>query len=173
MDLRTVLGSASHPEVLQRAGCEDADMILAVTSSDETNMIACQIAYTLFHTPTKIARVRSSAYLQYKEIFTQEAIPVDVLISPEQVITNYVCGLIENPGALQVLDFADGKIQLVAVRVFHGGPLVGHELSELKKHMPSVETRVAAIYSEAPHRFSSCKSRPSSKSRIGNPFRIG
>ncbi|MCF6235402.1 MAG: Trk system potassium transporter TrkA [Gammaproteobacteria bacterium] len=146
LDLRTVLGSASHPEVLQRAGCEDADMILAVTSSDETNMVACQIAYTLFHTPTKIARVRSSAYLQYKEIFTQEAIPVDVLISPEQVITNYVCGLIENPGALQVLDFADGKIQLVAVRVFHGGPLVGHELSELKKHMPSVETRVAAIY---------------------------
>lgn len=146
LDLRTVLGHASHPEVLQRAGCEDADMILAVTSSDETNMVACQIAYTLFHTPTKIARVRSSAYLQYKEIFTQEAIPVDVLISPEQVITNYVCGLIENPGALQVLDFADGKIQLVAVRVFHGGPLVGHELSELKKHMPSVETRVAAIY---------------------------
>ncbi len=146
LDLRTVLGSASHPEVLQRAGCEDADMILAVTSSDETNMVACQIAYTLFHTPTKIARVRSSAYLQFKEIFTQEAIPVDVLISPEQVITNYVCGLIENPGALQVLDFADGKVQLVAVRVFHGGPLVGHELSELKKHMPSVETRVAAIY---------------------------
>ncbi len=146
LDLRTVLGHASHPEVLQRAGCEDADMILAVTSSDETNMVACQVAYTLFHTPTKIARVRSSAYLQYKEIFTQEAIPVDVLISPEQVITNYVCGLIENPGALQVLDFADGKIQLVAVRAFHGGPLVGHELSELKKHMPSVETRVAAIY---------------------------
>ncbi len=146
LDLRTVLGPASHPEVLQRAGCEDADMILAVTSSDETNMVACQIAYTLFHTPTKIARVRSSAYLQYKEIFSQEAIPVDVLISPEQVITNYVCGLIENPGALQVLDFADGKIQLVAVRAFHGGPLVGHELSELKKHMPSVETRVAAIY---------------------------
>ena len=146
LDLRTVLGHASHPEVLQRAGCEDADMILAVTSSDETNMVACQVAYTLFHTPTKIARVRSSAYLQYKEIFTQEAIPVDVLISPEQVITNYVCGLIENPGALQVLDFAGGKIQLVAVRAFHGGPLVGHELSELKKHMPSVETRVAAIY---------------------------
>jgi len=74
LDLRTVLGSASHPEVLQRAGCEDADMILAVTSSDETNMVACQIAYTLFHTPTKIARVRSSAYLQYKETFYSRSV---------------------------------------------------------------------------------------------------
>ncbi|NOY61698.1 MAG: Trk system potassium transporter TrkA [Gammaproteobacteria bacterium] len=146
LDVRTVLGQASHPETLRQAGAEDADMILAVTSSDETNMVACQVAYTLFHTPTKIARVRAGAYLASPELFTQEAIPVDVLISPEQAVTRYVQRLIENPGALQVLDFAGGKVQLVAVKAFYGGPLVGHELRELRTHMPSVETRVAAIF---------------------------
>ena len=145
-DLRVVQGRASHPDVLRRAGAEDADMILAVTSSDETNMVACQVAYTLFHTPTKIARVRSKEYLNYPELFAQDALPLDVLISPEQVVTDYIQRLIENPGALQVLDFADGKVRLVAVRAFYGGPLVGQELSTLKEHMPGIQTRVAAIY---------------------------
>ena len=146
LDLRGVQGHASHPDVLRRAGAEDADMILAVTSSDETNMIACQVAYTLFHTPTKIARVRARDYLAHPQLFTQEALPVDVLISPEQVVIDYVQRLIEHPGALQVLDFAGGKVQLVAVRAYYGGPLVGHELRELRNHMPGVDTRVAAIF---------------------------
>ena len=145
-DIRTVRGHASHPETLMHAGGEDADMVIAVTGSDETNMVACQVAYTLFHTPTKIARVRSVEYLNHPRLFAQEALPVDVLISPEQLVTDYIERLIEHPGALQVLDFAGGRVQLVAVRTYHGGPLVGHELSNLKKHMPGIDARVASIF---------------------------
>jgi trk system potassium uptake protein TrkA len=146
LDIRTIVGHASHPDVLRRAGAEDADLVLAVTNSDETNMIACQVAYTLFHTPTKIARVRSRDYLAYSQLFAQDALPIDVLISPEQVVIDYVQRLIEYPGALQVLDFAGGKVRLVAVKAYYGGPLVGHELRELKEHMPGIRTRVAAIF---------------------------
>ncbi len=145
-DLRTVVGHASHPDVLRRAGAEDADMVLAVTNSDETNMVACQVAYTLFHTPTKIARVRAREYIAYSQLFTQEALPIDMLISPEQVVIDHVRRLIEYPGALQVLDFADGLVRLVAVKAYYGGPLVGHELRELKEHMPGIKSRVAAIF---------------------------
>ncbi len=146
LDLRTVQGLASHPDVLLRAGAEDAEMLIAVTNSDETNMVACQIAYSLFHTPTKIARVRSQAYLHYPDLFKPEALPIDHIISPEQLVTDYVYHLIEYPGALQVLGFADDKVQLVAVKAYYGGPLVGHELQTLRRHMPNVDTRVAAIY---------------------------
>lgn len=146
LDIRTVLGYASHPEVLEQAGAEDADMIIAVTSSDEINMVACQIAYTLFHTPTKIARVRAPEYLVHSSLFAQEVFPVDVLISPEQVITDYILRLIENPGALQVLDFADGKVRLVGVKAYYGGLLVGQELRTFKEHIPGIDTRVAAIF---------------------------
>ncbi len=146
LDIRTVHGSGSYPKILQQAGGEDADLILAVTDRDEVNMIACQIAHSMFKTPTKIARIRAAEYLNHPEIFCKEAVPIDVIISPEQIITQQILRLIEHPGALQVVDFADGKIQLVAVRAYYGGPLVGHELSELRHHMPNVETRVAAIY---------------------------
>jgi trk system potassium uptake protein TrkA len=147
LDIRTVQGRGSFPTVLRQAGADDADMLVAVTSSDETNMVACQVAHTLFHTPTKIARVREAAYLTREEqLFQNEAIPVDVLISPEQVVTNYIKRLIQHPGALQVIDFAEGKAQLVAVRAYYGGPLVGQQLRQLREHMPNVETRVAAIF---------------------------
>lgn len=148
LDLSTVKGHAGHPDILRRAGAEDADMILAVTNSDETNVVACQVAYTLFHTPTKIARVRTQGYLDHPQLFETGAFPVDVLISPEQLVTDYIMKLIEFPGALQVLDFADGKVRLVAVKAYHGGPLVGNALSALYEHMPEVEARVAAIYRE-------------------------
>jgi len=146
LDIRTVIGHASHPDVLLRAGAEDADMVIAVTNSDETNMVACQLAYTLFHTPTKIARVRAQEYLDHPKIFNQEALPIDVTISPEQLVTDYIHRLIETPGALQVLDFAGGRAQLVAVSAYYGGPLVGHELRTLREHMPNAEARVAAIF---------------------------
>jgi trk system potassium uptake protein TrkA len=121
-------------------------MILAVTNSDETNMVACQVAYTLFHTPTKIARVRSPGFLDHPQLFGSEALPIDVRISPEQLVTDYILRLIQNPGTLQVLDFAGGRVRLVAVRAYYGGPLVGHELRTLYDHMPHVDARVAAIY---------------------------
>jgi len=146
LDLRVLEGHASHPEVLTQAGAEDADMVIAVTNSDEVNMIACQVAYTMFHTPTKIARVRAPEYLNQSKLFNQEALPIDVLISPEQIVTDAIHSLIDHPGALQVTDFADGKVKLVAVRAYYGGPLVGHELRALSEHMPGVEVRVAAIF---------------------------
>lgn len=146
LDIQTVTGWASHPDVLRRAGAEDADMLIAVTSSDEVNMVACQVCYTLFKTPTKIARVRAASYLDREGFFTPEHMPIDVLINPEQVVTDGIRQLLEHPGALQVLDFAEGRIQLVAVKAYHGGPLVGQELRFLREHMPRVETRVAAIY---------------------------
>ncbi|MGA9221267.1 MAG: Trk system potassium transporter TrkA [Pseudomonas graminis] len=146
LDIRTVHGRGSFPTVLRQAGADDADMLVAVTSSDETNMVACQVAYTLFQTPTKIARVRESAYLTRSGLFANGAIPVDVLISPEQVVTHYIKRLIEYPSALQVIDFAGGKVQMVAVKAYYGGPLVGQQLRQLRTHMPNVETRVAAIF---------------------------
>ncbi len=146
LDIRTVRGHASHPNVLAQAGAEDADMIVAITDNDETNMIACQVAYSLFHTPTKVARIRSADYLAYSELFSTKNLPIDVLISPEQLVTDYIKRLIDNPGALQVLDFADGRVQLVAVRAYYGGLLVGHQLKELPRHLPGVKARVAAIF---------------------------
>ena len=146
LDIRTVHGRASHPDVLASAGAEDADLILAVTSSDETNMVACQVAWTLFRTPTKIARVRSAGYVGHGELFARDALPIDLLISPEQLVTEYIQRLIETPGALQVLDFANGRVRLVGVKAYYGGPLVGHALRELPTRMPTIETRVAAIF---------------------------
>lgn len=146
IDVKTIYGHGSHPQVLRDAGADDADMLVAVTNSDETNMVACQVAYTLFRTPTKISRIRSSAYLKQTELFNADAFPIDVLISPEQVVTNYIQRLLEFPGALQVLDFADNRVQLVAVRAYYGGPLVGQAISALKDHLPNIDTRVAAVF---------------------------
>lgn len=132
--------------VLRQAGAEDADMLIAVTNSDETNMVACQVAFSLFKTPSKISRVRANAYLARKELFGENGFPVDVLISPEHLVTQHITRLIEYPGALQVLEFSNGLVRLVAIRATEGGPLVGHELSYLRTHMPRVDTRVAAIF---------------------------
>jgi trk system potassium uptake protein TrkA len=146
LDIGTVTGQASNPDVLYRAGAEDADLLIAVTNSDEINMVACQVAYTLFRTPTKISRIRAKAYLEKRSLFNNDAIPIDVIISPELLVTRYIHRLIEHPGALQVLDFAGGKVQLAAVRAYYGGPMVGSELREIRSHMPNVNTRVAAIF---------------------------
>ncbi len=149
LDIRTIVGTGSHPDVLVDAGIEEADMIVAVTNSDEINIIACQVAYSLFHTPTKIARIRAPNYTdpKYKEkLFNDKHMPVDVMITPEQVVTDYIQKLIEQPGALQVLDFADGSIQLVGLRAAKDSPLVGQQLRTLKEHMPNVDARVAAVF---------------------------
>jgi len=146
IDIGTITGQASHPDVLDRAGGEDADMIIAVTESDEINMVACRVAYSLFKTPKKICRIRSSSYLVSDELFGKDGVAVDVVISPEKIVSSYIARLIDLPGSLQVLDFADGKVQLVAVKAFYGGPLVGQEIRLLRQHMPSVDARVAAIF---------------------------
>ena len=146
VDIRTITGMASHPDVMRQAGAEDADMLIAVTNSDEVNMVACQVAYTVFNTPTKIARVRSSAYIRDGGIFRNDDMPVDVIVNPEEIVTQDIARLIDNPGALQVMDFADGQVQLVGIKAHYGGPLVDQELRYIRQHMPMVDTRVAAIF---------------------------
>ncbi len=147
LDVRTVSGNAASPSVLAAAGCADADLLVALTSSDEVNMVACQVAWTLFKTPTKIARIRAASYAAHPELFGElTGFAVDTWLSPEQLVTEYVERLIEHPGALQVVDFADGRVRLVGVRAVEGGLLVGQPLSNLPKHIPGVETRVAAMY---------------------------
>ena len=146
LDIRTVVGHAAYPDVLERAGANDADIVVALTDTDETNMTACQVAYTLFHTPTKIARIRAAEYMTAKSLFTQDAIPVDVRISPEQLVCEYIEQLILYPGASQVLDFADGRVRLVGAKADRDGLLVGQRIATLKEHIPNTEGRIAAIY---------------------------
>ncbi|MBN7769916.1 Trk system potassium transporter TrkA [Marinobacter daepoensis] len=156
LDIRTMHGRASYPTVLRQAGAEDADMVIAVTNSDETNMVACQVSKLLYKTPTTICRVRAGAYLAKPALFynrdtekdldSLRGFPLDVLISPEHLVTQHITRLIEYPGALQVLEFSKGLTRLVAIRATEGGPLVGQELSYLRTHMPKIETRVAAVF---------------------------
>jgi trk system potassium uptake protein TrkA len=146
LDINTVSGHAAHPKVIRDAGGEDADMLVAVTASDETNIVACQVADMLFHTPTKISRIRSPDFASNSKLFGEGGFPIDVIIYPEQIVTEHISRLLDYPGALQVLDFAGGKVQLVAVKAYYGGPMVGQELSLIRKHMPGIDTRVAAIF---------------------------
>ena len=146
LDLRTVVGNAASPSVLRQAGAEDADLLIAVTQSDQTNLCACRIAATLFNLPTKVARLRSPDYIEHPELLDDHNFAVDFSICPEQIVTDYIVKLIEFPEALQVLEFAQGRVSLVAVRAFEGGPLVGHPLSDIRRHIPKVDARIAAIY---------------------------
>jgi len=146
-DLRVVQGHGSHPRVLREAGADDADMLVAVTSSDETNMVACQVAYSLFNTPNRIARIRAPDYVRDADkLFNTDAVPIDHLIAPEQLVIDSIYRLIEYPGALQVVNFAEGKVSLAVVKAYYGGPLVGNALSIMREHMPHIDTRVAAIF---------------------------
>jgi trk system potassium uptake protein TrkA len=146
LDINTVTGHAAHPGVIRDAGGEDADMLVAVTASDETNIVACQVADMLFHTPTKISRIRSPDFASNSKLFGEGGFPIDVIIYPEQIVTEHISRLLDYPGSLQVLDFAGGRVQLVAVKAYYGGPMVGEELQVIRKHMPGVDTRVAAIF---------------------------
>ncbi len=152
LDIRTIHGNASYPDILRQAGSIDADMLIAVTNSDEINMVACQISHALFRTPTKIARVRSPAYDGADDGKTnplfggKAAFHIDQIIRPEQLVTEAIFRLIQQPGALQVMDFAGGLVQLVAVRAYSDGALVGRELKDLRQDLPQVDTRVAAIF---------------------------
>ena len=145
-DLRTVVGNAALPSVLRQAGAEDTDLLIAVTQSDQTNLCACRTAATLFKIPTKIARLRSPDYAQYPELLDERNFCVDFSLCPEQIVTDYLLKLIEFPEALQVLEFAEGLVSLVAVRALAGGPLVGRPVADLRRHMPRIEARIAAIY---------------------------
>ena len=146
LDVHTVAGNAAFPSVLQAAGAAESDILVALTNSDEVNMMACEVAFRLFRTPTKIARIRSSEYTSRPQLFSEQAVAVDVFISPEQLVTEYIERLIHHPGTLQVLEFAAGKVRLAGVRAVQGGALVGHCLRELPEHLRRSEARVVAIY---------------------------
>jgi len=145
-DLRTVTGSASHPPVLEEAGIDDADLLIAVTQSDETNLVACKLAARMFNVPRRVARIRANAFLDNPKILGPDGFDVDLSICPEQVLTEYIAKLVEFPEALQVLDFADGKVSLVAVRSYQGGPMVGRPVKEIRAHIPNIDTRIVAIF---------------------------
>ncbi len=146
LDLRTVLGSAAHPSVLAEAGAADADLVIAVTQRDETNLVACKLAARRFNVPRRIARIRATDFLDEEMVLGADGFDVDLSICPEQVLTDYIAKLVEFPEALQVLDFADGRVSLVAVRAYMGGPLVGRQLKALRQHIPGIDTRIVAIF---------------------------
>lgn len=146
LELRTVIGNAASPSVLREAGADDADLLIAVTQSDQTNLCACRVAKTLFNLPTRVARLRSSDFVDHPELLDDDNFAVDFSICPEQIVTDYIKRLVAFPEALQVMEFAGGVLSLICVRAFEGGPLVGHPLKALRYHMPNVEVRIAAIY---------------------------
>ncbi len=148
LDIATVLGNAGHPPILERAGIADADMLIAVTNKDETNILACQIAHSLYRTKTKIARVRAIEFADYMHLFSRDGIPVDLVISPEQIIMQFFKGLIDYPGIKYVADFADGKVRLVSVQVTRSGFLVGKRIRELRRQLQHQRLRFVAIYRE-------------------------
>lgn len=145
-DLRTLAGSATSPRLLQEAGIEDADMLIATTANDETNLVACQLAARLFNVPTRIARVRSSEFQDRPDITGENGFCIDHLICPEQSVTDYIKKLVEFPEALQVLEFAEGALSLIAVRAYAGGPLVEHPIRDLRAHHPNIDIRIVAIF---------------------------
>jgi trk system potassium uptake protein TrkA len=145
-EVRTVCGNAASPSVLREAGAENADLLIAVTQSDQTNLCACKTARTLFNLPTRIARLRSADYVDHPELLDSSNFAVDFSICPEQIVTDYVRRLIDFPEALQVLDFANGLVNLTSVTARADNPLVGRPLADLRARLPHVEAHIAAIY---------------------------
>ncbi|MCK9386817.1 MAG: Trk system potassium transporter TrkA [Sulfuritalea sp.] len=149
LDVRTVTGNAALPSVLRSAGIEDAEMLVAVTQSDQTNLVACKIARGMFNVPTRIARLRSIDFLRDQQLLDDDMFSVSHAICPEQEITDYIARLIAFPEALQVLEFADGRVTLVCVRAYEGGLLVGKSINTMKEHLgAAVEARIVAIFRE-------------------------
>lgn len=145
LDIQTVLGCASYPDILTNAGLLDADMLIAVTDSDEINMMACQIAYTLFKTPVKVARIRSSHYSS-PQLFSNHHIPVDVRINPEHLVTSRLMRLIKYPGAEEVLDFYNGGVLLSSLKFVAQHPLVESSFENIKAQIHDLDGFPVALY---------------------------
>jgi trk system potassium uptake protein len=146
LDLRVVVGNAGHPAILQEAGIEDCELLVAVTEKDEINMLACQIASKVFSVPDRVARIRSNEYLKDTRLSVQEMFDINHVICPEQIITDYICKLVEYPEALQVLEFANGALSMVSIKALEGGFLVGQPISNLNVHLKETESRIVAIF---------------------------
>ncbi len=146
LDIKTISGHASYPNILEDAGIKNMDMLIAVTNSDESNMLACQMAHTLYRVDKKVARVRTAEYLHRKELFSDDAIPIDFVITPEGLVTNYIKRVVEEPGAEQVFEFENGLVQLVETRAYAGTPIVGHPIKDLHEHLPKTRMRIVSLY---------------------------
>ncbi len=147
LDVRAIQGNGAHPDVLARSGARDADMLIAVTFHDEVNMVACQVASTLFAIPTKIARVRAQTYLDkdWSQLFTSEGVPIDYIISPEVEVGNVVLRRLELPGAFETASFADGKVLAIGVNCGPDCPVVETPLRQLSELFPDLPVTVVAI----------------------------
>jgi trk system potassium uptake protein TrkA len=146
LDLRGVVGNGIQPSVLRDAGAQDADMLIACAAADESNLVVCKVAHDVFNVPTTIARLRSPEFVEGDALMSKTGFAVDHVICPEESVTRYIHQLIDYPEALQVLEFAEGRACLIAVRAVHGGALVGYTLGEIRERLPGVEMRVVAIY---------------------------
>ncbi len=147
-DIATVTGNAAHPSVLEQAGIDNTDMVIAVTDSDETNMLACLIIKALHPRPKTIARVRAIDYLKRPGLFGVEGLPIDMVISPEHIVMQSIRNLVEFPGALHVSEFAGGLVRLFSVKVVKNGFLTGKKIRTLKERLSDSKTRVVAIFRE-------------------------
>jgi trk system potassium uptake protein TrkA len=146
LDLRGVAGNGIQPSVLKDAGIEDADLLIACAPLDETNLVACKVAHDVFGVPTTIARLRSPEFQDGSALMDKTGFAVDSVICPEESVTRYIRKLIEYPEALQVLEFAQGLVSLIAVRAVAGGPMVLHSLAEIPALVPGADMRIVAIY---------------------------
>jgi len=147
LDLRAVTGNGSWPSVLREAGANDADLLIAVTQSDQTNLVACKVAKSVFNLPTRIARLRSADFLGDATLLSDDNFAVDFALCPEEIITDYIAKLVLFPEALQVVEFARRRVTLVGVRAYEGGLLVGKPISTMRDHFPpGIEARIPAVF---------------------------
>ena len=147
LDLKAIVGKATSPAVLEKANTSDADMIIAVTKNDEINMLICQIAYTIFKVPKKIARIRSQEYLdpKFSGLFNKENLPIDYIISPEVEIAKSILRKLEAPGALDNVPFADNKIRLLEILIDEKCPIYGIKLNDLTKKFPNLNAYILGV----------------------------
>jgi len=147
LDVQALVGYASHPDILEQAGAADADMLIAVTYADEVNMVACQIAHSLFNVPTKIARVRQQSYLNpmWADLFSREHLPIDVIISPELEVARAIGRRMSVPGAFDMIALADGKVRVVGVRCSERCPVIDTPLRQLTSLFPELNIIVVGI----------------------------
>lgn len=147
LDVRGVVGSGSYPDVLVEAGAREADMLIAVTHSDEVNIVACQIAHSIFKIPTKIARIRARSYLQtrYADVFSRDNIPIDVIISPEREVAAAVMQRLTTPAAFDVKSFADGRVWAVGLRLREDSPILATPLRQVRELFPDLRITVLGV----------------------------
>ena len=147
LDVKAIVGKATMPSVLEKAHNDETDMIIAVTKNDEINMLICQIAYSLFKIPKKIARIRTQDYLnpRFEKIYNKENLPIDVIISPELEIAKSIQRKLESPGALDNVPFADNKIRLLEILIDEKCPIVNIQLNELTKKFPKLNANILGV----------------------------